>query len=174
MYVFTPNTLIESAKVNANNTELSNRITALENRAIINLCFSTSPVTINYAVAWSFYKVALDKIGSEYDPAGQLSLSNNGVLIGSGVSIVRVSGVFAWYNNGGENDYITQIYKNSSGQGSASYWNAPVTTDYITSPVAPCILSVAKDDVIYLYSAHGATGNRSLFGLTTLTVEVIK
>lgn len=170
MILFTPNTVIKSADVNLNFAQ----VTDIENkRAIMTISFSTSPVTMGFAVAWTFYKVALNQVQSSYDPAGLLSLSSNGIKIGAGVSAVKVCGTYAWYNNGGEADMQAIAFKNSSQTGSSSYFNGPATIDYMTMPVSLTTVPVVENDIIYLYATQGGTGNRSLFGFTSLTVEVI-
>ncbi len=167
MIIFTPNTVIKSADMNLNFSETVNK------RAIMTLNFSSSPTTQNYAVTWAFYKVAFNNVQSSYDPAGLLSLSDNGIKIGTGISYVKVSGVFAWYNNGGEADMQTAIYKNSTSIGGQSYFNGPTSIDYMTMPTVQTTVAVAPNDILYMYTALGGTGSRNVFGWTSLTVEVL-
>lgn len=142
-------------------------------KAILNC--STTTFAMNWDIAWVALKVPLNTISSEYDPYGKLTLDSNGIKIGAGISKVLVSGVFGIYNSSNGNDTIPQIYKNSTSLGYGAYLYAQTTAVlYDTMPLKPTVLDVVENDIIYMYCAIGGAGSRTLLGLTTLMVEVIK
>lgn len=64
MYIFTPNTLIESAKVNANFTELDNRVLVLEQTLVRSVLASTFNSTTSLSYQDTGLKVTLPNAGT--------------------------------------------------------------------------------------------------------------
>lgn len=161
------------AQTKISQNETDSTINTNNNRAIATLSYNTSPFTMSWGTAWTDVKVPFNQINTEYDPQNKLTFNSNGIQIGAGVSKVKVTGIFNWYNNGGQADVIPKLYKNAYNYGTSTYENAPTTCNYISTPLAPVVLDVAQNDIIYMYVTLGATGSRSIFGNSTLCVEVL-
>lgn len=102
-----------------------------------------------------------------------LTLENNGIKIGEGISKVLVSGsvYFTTGINAGDSTRAF-IYKNSSNVcGSYNRSNG----SYEHRIIPPTLIEVTEGDMIYLYGAN-ATGARGIIGTsnTQLTIEVVE
>lgn len=146
-----------------------------KDRTFMSINFNTSPVTFNFAVAWTSYKMPLNQVETSYNPDNRLSLNSNGIRIGAGVTKVRAGGLFSHYNNTSGGDFMCSIQKTSTNLGMGAYFNAGTAyVSYNTMPVRDIIIDVVEGDIIYLYCSRGGVGNVSLFGMTSLWVEVIQ
>ena len=141
--------------------------------AMMTINYNNSPFSMSWGTAWTGVKVPFNQVNSEYDPDNKLTMNSNGIQVGAGVSKIKITGTFNWYNNGGQADMIPQFWKNSTNLGTSAYENAPVTSNYMSTPLSPVFLDVAQNDIIYMYCVMSATGARSIFGNSTLCVEVI-
>ena len=102
----------------------------------------------------------------------KLSISNGGVLIGTGVTIVEVSGNVYFSNGMNDGDSIRSfIYKND--EAIVHNFNRCNGT-YEDRPISPFLVSVTAGDILYLYGSNATSGRGTIADNSYLVVKVIE
>lgn len=102
----------------------------------------------------------------------QLTLSNNGIRIGKGITKVLVHGCIQAGDTGSQNgDMTTEIWKNNSSMGTG--YNYKSSSMYWLSTSSPLlVVTVQEGDVLYLKLGGAITGNIRILN-SYLTVVAI-
>ena len=134
--------------------------------------FNSSPITNLTANAYT--KITLD---SSVSTGNNLTLSNGGILIGTGVNYIKVSGVLRLSSVGSRGDKQLRIYTDNDNTvlGWANLYMDSGEPCSIVIP--PTLVSVSAGETIYLYySTNESTdtiGGNGRGNSTSLTVEVV-
>lgn len=142
---------------------------------MITISLSNSNVTdFPIPTAWTYYPLTMTLVDSVV--GNKLSLSNGGVLIGSGVSKVKVSANLMTKGRTGADYTIGSILLNSTSEKNAYMSGAYSTSQWVNSSISSFILDVQEGDVIYLGVGASSTGNVDIAGktFTYMTVEVVE
>lgn len=113
------------------------------------------------------------KVSSSTVTGTGLSLSSNGIKIGSGIKYVEVSGAMQFKAYSGADLRRAMVYKNST---NVAQGNVRPTGTYESAIIAPKLISVAENDVIYLY-LNSDSNSQTIYGSTAatyLTVKVVR
>lgn len=160
MYIFTPNTLIESAKINANFDELVTDTTKHYIQTIM---------SANQSITSSGSTIAFDT--TDILSGTKLTRSGNTILIGAGVSIVKVSYSLMTDAGASATYLFSRIRKNSTDM--SQQIDAVANQFRATSDTR--LVSVVQNDTISLFADSGSvntitipTGRKSC-----LSVEVM-
>lgn len=111
------------------------------------------------------------QLNSAVTTGAQLIAENNGVKIGAGVSAVMVSGVVLFGNPGGTKN--VWIARERAGSQSTVARSVSDIAQFCSIETAPILVTVQKDDILYLYARDSAGNVASGPGnnQTYLTVE---
>lgn len=153
--------------INASN--LNNNFDYLSRNVLTATIYSTQTVSsTNEKINLALYKSTGDK----------LSMSDNGVLIGSGVSKVLVSATLqAQWNSPTSNDFLIYIMKNDTLMIRVNGQKADTSISNSTT-LPPILMEVDEGDIIYLYY-QGSSSSSVIYGAssylaTSMTVEVVE
>lgn len=126
--------------------------------------------TMSWSAAWSWQTVPLKECSCNY--GGCFTHESNGVRIGDGVSMVKISAMYNWYNVSiTQSDTNVSIALNGTdGAIGIGYSNTP---DYYGCVSSTRILKVNKGDLIQLRVNKGATGTCQIFNQCCMVVEKI-
>lgn len=138
---------------------------------VLTISINTRPTITNNA--WTAVKIGLNSILSQTN-SNALSLYNNGIKIGTGISRIKVSGRLGYWNYNATGEVDLCIYKNSTDT-IHIYDSCKVASQIEGIDLNPVVIDVAENDVIYLYVVKGNnTGLTILDGYATnITVEVV-
>lgn len=160
----------EGGPVFVNNKEI--RVTADIAVAYVN----TTPFTMTWGTGWTKQRVpfnAANILGTRLT----LDATNKGIKIGAGVSNVRITGNFNFFNNSGTaGDMAIYIHKNGVDQANISYFTGTTAVTHMPMGCSEIYLNVAQNDLITMEVISGTASTKNVFGYltTTLTVEVIE
>lgn len=153
---------------------LNNQLTNINNRIAKNIL--TSFLTSQQTTSQSFGKINLD---SKVSVGDKLTLNDNGIKIGAGVTKVKVSaGISATWNSPVSNDFNLYITKNGTTENNIviKINGAKPSTNYGDSVMlSEQLIEVKENDVLYL-CLYG-TINSLIYAsnrATYMTVEVVE
>lgn len=141
---------------------------AIKEKNIATRKFSRQNVTVNQS--WGTAKVSCSGFSSEGD---KLTIDDNGIKIGAGVSKVLVSAQCAGIGtNVVSGDKQFMIKKGTETIGN-SYLGGGVSVNFINLCISPILIDVQQADVISLEVGSGAVGTFEILS-GQLTVEVVE
>lgn len=131
---------------------------------------SAGGATMSWSAAWSWQTVPLKECSCNY--GGCFTHESNGVRIGDGVSMVKISAMYNWYNVSiTQSDTNVSIALNGAdGAVGIGYGNTP---DYYGCISSTRILKVNKGDLLQLRVNKGSTGTCQIFNQCCMVVEKI-
>lgn len=130
---------------------------------------TTGGLTMSWSTAWTWKIIKFNRTLCNY--GGCFTLKSDGsIIIGSGVSVVKVTSIFNWYvvENGGDKN--VSLYKNGVNITTMSYSNS---NDYYETASGVAIVSVQQGDTLAIQVNSGAAGSCNVFNNTTFMVEKI-
>lgn len=137
---------------------------------------------INRQVATAYLSTTINNAGQQYlqmnrinSNSNNLTLSEGGILIGSGISKVKISGnVFGVSNNNGSYLWCYIRKKRGSTITNESIAIDNTNTLFGSCSFSPRLIDVQEGDLIRLYKEDGNSTTIRADANTWLTVEVIK
>lgn len=158
MILFTPNTVIKSADVNTNFNELVTNTT---------LHYIQTKMSASQNITSGGSTIAFDT--TDITGGTKLTRSGNTVVIGSGVSVVRVSYALM-SDNGGSAAYLySRIRKNSTEVGQ----QIDASTSQFRATSDTRLVSVTLNDTISVFADSGSVNATTVGRQSILLVEVI-
>ena len=131
---------------------------------------TTGGLVMSWSTAWTTNQIIkFNRTLCNY--GGCFTLKSDGsIIIGSGVSVVKVTSIFSWYvvENGG--DKGVDLYKNGVNLTNMSYSNS---NDYYETASGVAVVSVQQGDTLALLVNSGAVGSCNIFDNTTFMIEKI-
>ena len=128
-----------------------------------------SNTTVTISTAWTNVLVPFQS--TKYSYGNGLTRSGSKVIIGKGISLVKVSYLFGWFNSDMGGDISMTLFCNGTAIYSVGYSNT--NDNYAQLSGTGFYMSVSEGDEIILKLSRGNTGTFKLFS-SYMTVEVIK
>lgn len=162
---------------------VSEDITDTNNNAVPN-CETVKNYVDNkhIEIATAYLSSNIDNAGQQYlqmtqinSNSDRLTLSNGGILIGAGISKIKISGnVFGVSNN--NSGYLWCYIRKNRGSTTTNVSIAIDNTNTLFGSVSfsPKLIDVQEGDLIILYKEDGSTTSIRSAGNTWLTVEVVE
>ena len=133
----------------------------------------TGDTTYNYSTAWNYQHIDINTVDN-YN-GNLLTFSNNHIVVGAGVSRIRISGLIGLWEM--PNTAIEIHPRKNDASIKTIYYTKATTSGTENVPIPPIILNVSEGDKIDVAFTAGYTGSYTLLtraNVSYLTVEAIQ
>lgn len=131
--------------------------------------YMTATVSTNYSISAGTTAVLFDTVANSN--GNKLTLNNNKIVIGTGVSYIRVNG--AIFVESPSNGYLWSILMKNDSIRIASVLTPVQNDSYVSSAIPSIVIPVSEGDTISLYRDCGGNAVRGGRDNTWLQVEVL-
>lgn len=143
-------------------TTLNTKVTTLESKSAITIGHTGRPsITRSSSQEWTKVKISLDtaitKIGSN------LSLSNGGVKAAKAMNVLVSGQVVHWNPSTNANEWDCHICKNNDST-IVNQAYGHVDSNLECHAIPPKLVSLAANDILYLYVTTGCSGTFTILG----------